>query len=93
MYLGVKAVFAKSIERIHRANLINFGIVPFEFADPSDYDKIVAGEKFELKGIRDAVEGDGVLELKTNKGAIALKTRLSDREKHLILCGGLLASL
>ena len=93
MYLGVKAVFAKSIERIHRANLINFGIVPFEFADPSDYGKICAGEKFELKGIRDAVEGDGVLELKTKKGVIALKTRLSDREKHLILCGGLLASL
>ena len=93
MYLGVKAVFAKSIERIHRANLINFGIVPFEFADPSDYGKICAGEKFELKGVRDAVEGDGVLELKTKKGVIALKTRLSDREKHLILCGGLLASL
>ena len=93
MYLGVKAVFAKSIERIHRANLINFGIVPFEFANPSDYDKIGAGEKFELKGIRKAVEGDGVLELRTKKGAIVLKTRLSDREKHLILCGGLLASL
>ena len=93
MYLGVKAVFAKSIERIHRANLINFGIVPFEFVNPSDYDKIDAGEKFELKGIRSAVEGDGVLELKTKKGVIALKTRLSDREKHLILCGGLLASL
>ena len=93
MYLGVKAVFAKSIERIHRANLINFGIVPFEFVNPSDYDKIVAGEKFELKGIRAAVEGDGVFELKTKKGVIALKTRLSDREKHLILCGGLLASL
>jgi aconitate hydratase len=93
MYLGVKAVFAKSIERIHRANLINFGIVPFEFVNPSDYDKIDAGEKFELKGIRNAVEGDGVLELKTKKGVIALKTRLSDREKHLILCGGLLASL
>jgi aconitate hydratase len=93
MYLGVKAVFAKSIERIHRANLINFGIVPFEFVNPSDYDKIVAGEKFELKGIRAAVEGDGVFELKTKKGVIALKTRLSDREKHLIACGGLLASL
>ena len=93
MYLGVKAVFAKSIERIHRANLINFGIVPFEFVNPSDYDKIDAGEKFELKGIRNAVEGDGVLELKAKKGVIALKTCLSDREKHLILCGGLLASL
>ena len=93
MYLGVKAVFAKSIERIHRANLINFGIVPFEFVNASDYDKVSLGEKLELKGIREAVEGDGVLKLKTKKGEIALKTRLSDREKHLILCGGLLASL
>ena len=93
MYLGVKAVLAKSIERIHRANLINFGIVPFTFEDPSDYDKISAGDKLTLKGIRAAVEGDGVLEVKGPKGTFRVKTALSDREKHLLLCGGLLASL
>jgi aconitate hydratase len=93
MYLGVKAVIAKSIERIHRANLINFGIVPFEFENPSDYEKISAGEKFELKGLREAVEGDGVLSIKAKKGTVNIRTRLSDREKHLLLCGGLLASL
>ena len=93
MYLGVKAVLAKSIERIHRANLINFGIVPFTFVDPADYDKIDQGDKLELKGIRAAVEGDGRLVIKTKKGDIALQTTLSDREKHVILCGGLLASL
>jgi aconitate hydratase len=93
MYLGVKAVIAKSIERIHRANLINFGIVPFEFENPSDYEKIAAGEKFELKGLREAVEGDGVLSIKAKKGTVNIRTRLSDREKHLLLCGGLLASL
>ncbi len=93
MYLGVKAVIAKSIERIHRANLINFGIVPFTFVDPKDYDKIAAGDRLELKGIRAAVEGDGVLTVKGPKGAFSVKTTLSDREKHLILCGGLLASL
>ena len=94
MYLGVKAVFAKSIERIHRANLINFGIVPFEFADPADYDKISAGEKVTLKGIRAAVEGDGMLEVALpNGGAVKVIARLSDREKHLLLSGGLLASL
>ena len=93
MYLGVKAVIAKSIERIHRANLINFGIVPFTFVDPADYDKIDQGDKLELKGIRAAVEGDGRLVIKTKKGDIALQTTLSDREKHVILCGGLLASL
>ena len=93
MYLGVKAVIAKSIERIHRANLINFGIVPFTFANPKDYDKVAAGDSLAMNGIRAAVEGDGVLKVKTAKGEITLRTVLSDREKHLILCGGLLASL
>ena len=93
MYLGVKAVVAKSIERIHRANLINFGIVPFIFENPKDYDKVAAGDKIELKGIRAAVEGDGVLVVKAPKGEFKVKATLSDREKHLLLCGGLLASL
>jgi aconitate hydratase len=93
MYLGVKAVVAKSIERIHRANLINFGIIPFTFADPADYDKIAAGDKLELKGVRAAVQGDGKLAIDTPKGKVMVETKLSDREKHLIACGGLLASL
>ena len=94
MYLGVKAVFAKSIERIHRANLINFGIVPFEFVNSADYDKISAGEKVTLKGIRAAVEGDGVLEVALPGGSsVKVAARLSAREKHLLLSGGLLASL
>ena len=93
MYLGVKAVVAKSIERIHRANLINFGIVPFTFIDPKDYDRVNAGDMLSLKGIRAAVEGDGVLVAHTPSGDIRIKTSLSDRERHLILCGGLLASL
>ena len=93
MYLGVKAVIAKSIERIHRANLVNFGIVPFTFANPADYDKISAGDKLTLDGIRAAVEGDGTLVVRGAKGEFTVKTALSDRERHLILCGGLLASL
>ena len=97
MYLGVKAVIAKSIERIHRANLINFGIVPFTFANPKDYDKVSAGDRLELCGIRAAVEGDGKIQVKVKgKGeerTFPAMTSLSDREKHLILCGGLLASL
>ena len=93
MYLGVKAVIAKSIERIHRANLINFGIVPFEFENPADYDAIVSGDVLELKGVRAAVEGDGRLAVKGPNGSFVVRTRLSDREKRLVLCGGLLASL
>ena len=93
MYLGVKAVIAKSIERIHRANLINFGIVPFTFENPKDYDRIAKGDVLELKGVRAAVAGDGRLTVRTAKGDVALKTALSDRERRLVLCGGLLASL
>lgn len=93
MYLGVKAVIAKSIERIHRANLINFGIVPFVFENPKDYNRLLQGEVLDLRGIRAAVEGDGRLQVKTAAGVFAVKTTLSDRERHLVLCGGLLASL
>ena len=93
MYLGVRAVIAKSIERIHRANLINFGIVPFEFEDPADYDAIEQGDGLTLDGIRSAVEGDGVFVVKGAKRSFKVVARLSDREKRLLLCGGLLASL
>ena len=93
MYLGVKAVIAKSIERIHRANLINFGIVPFVFENPKDYDKVKEGDKLTIVGIAEAVRGDGRAMVKGAKGAFAVKTALSDREKRLVLCGGLLASL
>ena len=94
MYLGVKAVIAKSIERIHRANLVNFGIVPLTFDDPKSYDALRAGEKLELANIRAAVAGDGKVTVKRADGSSFTATAtLSPREKHLLLCGGLLASL
>ena len=93
MYLGVKAVLAKSIERIHRANLINFGIVPFTFDDPKDYDRLQAGDVLELTNIRAAVEGDGKVMVKAGSATFTATAALSAREKHLLLCGGLLASL
>ncbi len=93
MYLGVKAVIAKSIERIHRANLINFGIIPFVFANPADYDKIAPGMALELKGLRAALAGDGRVRVLAGGQPIELKATLSAREKSLILAGGLLASL
>ena len=93
MYLGVKAVLAKSVERIHRANLINFGIVPFIFDDAKDYDGLEAGDKIELVDIRKAVEGDGKVTVKVGGKTLTATASLSDREKQLILAGGLLASL
>ena len=93
MYLGVKAVFAKSIERIHRANLINFGIVPFVFDDPKSYDLVNAGDQLELVDIKSAVAGDGKVTVKVGAKTFTATASLSDREKHVLLCGGLLASL
>ena len=91
MYLGVKAVIAKSIERIHRANLVNFGIVPFIFENPGDFDKISAGDSLEMNGIREAVEKGVPLEVKGPRGKFQVVATLSDREKEIILSGGLLA--
>ncbi len=95
MYLGVKAVIAKSIERIHRANLVNFGIVPFIFDDPKAYEKIAAGDKLELVNVKAAVEGSGQVEVEVGGGQwkFTATTSLSERERHVILSGGLLASL
>ena len=93
MYLGVKAVIAKSIERIHRANLINFGIVPFTFVNAKDYDSVKEGVPVVISGISAAVKGAGTVTAEIGGKKIAVKTVLSDREKHLILSGGLLASL
>jgi len=73
--------------------LINFGIVPFEFEDPADYDAIKQGEILSFAGIREAVAGDGVLVVKGAKKSFRVIARLSEREKRLALCGGLLASL
>lgn len=93
MYLGVKAVIAKSIERIHRANLVNFGIVPFVFDDPAAYDAVKAGDALEFPDIKTAVEGDGKATVKADGKTFTVSAALSGREKHLILSGGLLASL
>ncbi len=93
MYLGVKAVIAKTIERIHQANLVNFGIVPLLFDNPSDYNEIEQGDSIEIANIKKAIE-NGEKEIKTknitkNK-EITLKLYLSDRQQKIILAGGLL---
>jgi aconitate hydratase len=93
MYLGVKAIVTKSIERIHAANLVNFGILPLTFADPADYDRVEQGDEFEIRGIRAAFEaGASLVLIDTTKGIeIALSYNLSRRQKHIIYAGGLLA--
>lgn len=92
LYLGVKAVIAKSFARIHKANLANAGILPLTFADPADYDKIQQNDLLELPDIRKAIaSGDAVTLLnKTRNTTILLENPLSEREREMVLAGGLL---
>ncbi len=92
LYLGVKAVIVKSFARIHRQNLINAGILPLEFVNPDDYDKIGANDTLSLCGLRSAVENGGVIIIKdeTTGTVIETKCELSERMKAVMLCGGLL---
>ena len=95
MYLGVKALVAKSIERIHLANLINFGIVPFIFDNAADYGAVAKGDKLVIDGVRAAVSGDGkaVVRNVTQGTAFAVSTALSARQKTILLNGGLLSAV
>ena len=92
MYLGVKTVIAKSFERIHAANLINFGILPLTFANEADYDAIDAHDTIEIGKIKTALEAGTDLMLKdsTNGKSIPLKYALSVRQRDILLAGGML---
>ena len=92
-FLGVKVVLAKSFERIHAANLVNFGILPLVFAHEGDWDRVEAGDRLEIDGARHAIlEGSRleVLDL-TKDFSIACDFHLSGRERAVLLEGGALA--
>ena len=92
MYLGVKAVIAKSFERIHAANLINFGILPLTFANEADYDAINANDRIEISDIKSilAKGADLVLKNTTSGRTVQLKYSLSSRQRDILLAGGML---
>ncbi len=93
LYLGVKAVLVKSFARIHRANLINAGILPLTFVNEADYDSISEGDKLEIVDVREAVT-NGKTQLvvinKTNGKEIPVLCELTGRTKDIMLAGGLL---
>ncbi len=91
LYLGVQAVAVKSFARIHRANLINAGILPLTFVNEKDYDRIDQGDQLELDNLRAAV-GNGSLTLRNvTKGLeIPVECPLSGRAREILLAGGLL---
>ena len=93
MYLGVRAVLAKFFARIHRANLINFGIVPLSFANPGDYAKIAQGHRLEIRGLKAALrKGAETVDAKnlTTRQTIPLKLNFSPRQRDILAAGGLL---
>ena len=91
-YLGVSAVLAKSFARIHRSNLINFGVIPLVFKNPVDYDNIIQGDEFEMEDIINSIKQDLPLKIfnKTKNLVFKVKYTFDQREKELIFAGGLL---
>jgi aconitate hydratase len=92
MYLGVRAVIAKSIERIHRANLINFCIVPIRFADPADYDRLAAGDELTIDDLLGAIRSSDTVTIYKQDGSLTFTGRLdlSARDRDILLAAGLL---
>ncbi len=94
LYLGVRAVIAKSFARIHAANLINAGIIPLTFSDPLEYDLIEQGDEIVLKDLMEGVSTGKMLmrDITKNKG-IRLKADLTERQINILKAGGLLKSV
>ncbi len=93
LYLGVKAVVVKSFARIHRANLINAGILPLTFVNESDYDSISEGDSLSIPNVRQLIadgKDDLVIINNSNGKEIPVKCELSGRTRDIILAGGLL---
>ncbi|MBQ3018914.1 MAG: aconitate hydratase [Clostridia bacterium] len=90
LYLGVKAVVAKSFARIHAANLINAGILPLTFENPEDYDKLAQNDSLTLENVFDGME-NGKITLKSNGKEIPLVCSYTKRQIDILKAGGLLA--
>ncbi|HPQ53676.1 MAG TPA: aconitate hydratase [Spirochaetota bacterium] len=90
MFLGVRFVIAKSFERIHTSNLINFGILPLVFKNTADYDAINQGDSFSAKDLRAAVKAGTDITLVINGTSFAFSLIASSRQREILLDGGLL---
>jgi len=90
-YLGIKAKIAKSFARIHKANLVNFGIVPLELADEAAHAKIKQGDTVRIEGVRDAIKsGQTEIAVSVNGERITASLNVSDRQRDILLAGGML---
>ena len=93
MFLGVRAVLVKSFARIHRANLINWGVVPLVFADPGAYDGIERDDVLRIDGLRAALVAGAPIEVTNARTGVSFSTTcvLTPREREILLAGGVLA--
>ncbi|MCI5225405.1 MAG: aconitate hydratase [Candidatus Electrothrix sp. AX2] len=90
-YLGVQVKLVKSFARIHKANLINFGILPLTFVDAEDYDKVQQGSEIVIPGIREAVSsGAETIPVEIDGQPIQARCELSSRHREIMVAGGLL---
>jgi aconitate hydratase len=92
MYLGVKAVLARSWARIHHANLVNVGILPLTLVDPADYDALAQGDAWEIDGIHIALQSRQPLTMHnlTQDRTVQATYELTERQVQILLAGGLL---
>ncbi len=89
-YLGVKIVLAKSFERIHTANLINFGILPLVFNNESDYDTLQVGDSIQMNDCIQQVESGNTITLSINNKTIECTLFATERQRKILIAGGLL---
>jgi aconitate hydratase len=89
-YLGLRLVLARSYARIHWQNLANFGVLPLEFADEDDYDRVEAGDRLAVKHLHDALRAGGELTVRNLDRDVSIKAshRLSPRQVAMVLAGG-----
>jgi len=87
-YLGIKAVITKSFARIHKANLINFGIIPLVFDNADDYEFVKEGHLLNFENLVDSIKNHNQLEVEINSKKIKLKIELSERDRSILLAGG-----
>ena len=94
MFLGIRGVIAKSFARIHRANLINWGVLPLELADPADYDALAAGHRLRILDVPSGLAGGRlVVEDDTAGRRVEVRCTLTERERAILLAGGRLAHM
>ena len=91
MYLGVKAVLAKSFSRIHKSNLINFGIIPLEFAIADEYKAVKVGSKIKIGNVVDSLRNDAqIIKSQIDERTVEFKLTLTKRLRAILIAGGLL---